>query len=187
MYPLIALLTDFGTQDWFTAEMKAVIHGIAPQSTVLDISHAVQPGDIRSAAFILNACYKSFPAKSIFCISVDATEDICPAIIVHCDDHFFIASDNGILSWITNGKQFQVWHIKNKVFFHSSKPTTFRGRDVLGPVAAHLSRGITPERFGCSATTIQTINIPTPVFISSNVVEGEIIYIDHFGNAITTI
>jgi len=183
---LIALLTDYGTKDWFTAEMKAVILDIAPSSTILDITHAVKPADFRSAAFILLASYKSFPQQTVFCIGVNSSSESQASLIVQVQNYYFVSPDNGILSWITNRNNSLIWRIENKNFFRSSAPTTFLGRDILGPAAAFLSIGTPPAQFGPTISEITDIAFPHPSIRGSQI-ESEIVYIDHFGNAITTI
>ena len=68
---IIALLTDFGTRDYFAGAMKGAILSIDRQATIVDITHEIPPQDIRAAAFTLRACYRDFPAKTIFVAVVD--------------------------------------------------------------------------------------------------------------------
>ena len=68
---IIALLTDFGTKDYFVGAMKGVIFSINSEAKIVDITHEIPPQDIKSAAFTLRACYRNFPRKTIFVTVVD--------------------------------------------------------------------------------------------------------------------
>ena len=185
--PFIALLTDFGTSDWFAGEMKGAIFSIAPGSVLIDITHQITPGDIRSAAFSLLACYRSFPNETIFCVAVDSGSNRSRnAIIAQCENYLFVGPDNGVLSWvIANEKNVSVRQVHNEIFYRSAPSSTFLGRDLFGPIAAHLANGsIEPQ--GPQITDFVSIPFPQPK-ISPETITGEILYIDRFGNAISNV
>lgn len=185
----IALLTDFGTENWFASELKAVIYGIAPESTVIDISHQIKPGDIRTAAFTLLACFKSFPLRTIFCTVVDPdTGSNCKPVIFKSVNFFFTGPDNGVLSWICNKENIEaVYKLNSDNKYIKTPPCpTFYGRDLIAPAAAHLSNGISPEMIGSRVTGYNRLPFPD-ISINKNMISGQIIFIDSFGNAITNI
>ena len=98
---LIALLTDFGTKDYFVGAMKGAILSINSNAQIVDITHEIPPQDIRAASFTLRACYRDFPAETIFVAVVDpGVGSERRAILVETDDYFFIAPDNGMLSFV---------------------------------------------------------------------------------------
>src|SRR5215211_7652687 len=100
---IIALLTDFGTKDYFVGAMKGAILSINENVHLIDITHEIEPQDIKSASFNLRACYKNFMVGTIFVAVVDpGVGSERRAILVETDDYFFIAPDNGILSFIFN-------------------------------------------------------------------------------------
>jgi S-adenosylmethionine hydrolase len=147
---LITLLTDFGTSDYYVGAMKGVILGICPDARIVDITHEIPPQDIQTAAFTLLAAYKSFPKGTIHVAVVDpgVGSDRKP-ILIQSRDYFFIAPDNGLLSFIAeNEKETQVFHLTNEKYFNSPVSATFHGRDVFAPVAAQLACGVNPEELG---------------------------------------
>ncbi len=186
---LIALLTDFGTTDYFVGAMKGTILSINPNTQIIDITHEIAPQDIKSASFTLRACYRNFPPKTIFVAVVDpGVGSKRRAILVETDECFFIAPDNGILNFVFNeGKSLHVFELTNKQFFAENISTTFHGRDIFAPVAAHLSKGVNPEEFGSEITEYKRFEEAVPLKISNDESEAEIIHIDRFGNLITNL
>jgi S-adenosylmethionine hydrolase len=186
---IIALLTDFGTRDWFAAEMKAVIYSISPQSTVIDITHQIDPGDTRAAAFALLACFKSFPSGTIFCTVVDPDTGIdSRPVIFQGENYFLTGPDNGVLSWICQAENIIAVYQLNceNGYVKTPQCATFYGRDLIAPAAAQISKGVIPEMFGSRISDYRRLPFPE-VKISKNQICGQIIYLDRFGNAITNI
>src|SRR6266403_2013523 len=100
MKPTITFITDFGTKDWFVGAMKGVILGIQPNPTLIDITHDIPSGDIRSGAFALRASYRLFPKYAIHVVIVDpGVGSERKAIVVLTTNYFFVGPDNGVLSW----------------------------------------------------------------------------------------
>lgn len=185
----IALLTDFGTKDYFVGAMKGVIFQINESAKIIDITHDIEPQNIRSAAFNLRACYKNFPKETIFVAVVDpGVGSDRRAILVETSDYYFIAPDNGLLSFIFNEDGiFRVIKITNEKFFIQPTSKTFHGRDIFAPCAAHLSKGINPEEFGDVIDDFVEIPEIKPQKISENEIEAQILHIDRFGNIITNL
>lgn len=186
---LIALLTDFGTKDYFVGAMKGVILSINPNVKIVDITHEIEPQNIKSADFTLRACYKDFPAKTIFVAVVDpGVGSKRRAVLVETKDYFFIAPDNGLLSFVFDeAKEFRVFELTNRKFFADRISTTFHGRDVFAPVAAHLSKDIKPNEFGAEIKNFVRFEENKPHRIAATEIEAEIIEIDRFGNLITNL
>ena len=186
---IIALLTDFGTQDFFVGAMKGVILSINNEVNIVDITHDISPQDIQAASFTLRACYREFPEKTIFVSVVDpGVGSSRRAILVETDKYYFIAPDNGLLSFIFNGEEnFKVFEITNENFFRHPVSKTFHGRDIFSPSAAHLSNGVEPKEFGNEIDDFIKFDETKPEKLSGNEIQGEIIYIDHFGNLITNL
>ena len=206
----IALLTDFGTKDYFAGAMKGAILSVNPNAQIVDITHEIEPQNIKSASFTLRACYKDFPAKTIFVAVVDpGVGSERRAILVETGDYFFIAPDNGLLSFIFNESRSphagkggnieesaltgvrasacKVFELTNKKFFAGSISATFHGRDVFAPVAAHLSKGVNPNEFGARIKDFVRFEEIKPQKIGENEIEAEIIETDRFGNLITNL
>jgi S-adenosyl-L-methionine hydrolase (adenosine-forming) len=185
----IAFLTDFGTKDYFVGAMKGAILTINPHAQIVDITHEIEPQAIKSASFTLRACYRNFPHKTIFVTVVDpGVGSARRGILVETDDYFFVAPDNRLLSFIFNeAKEFRVYELKNKQFFAKKVSTTFHGRDIFAPVAAHLSKGVKPSELGQEITDYKRFEEANSRKISDTEIESEIIHIDRFGNLITNL
>jgi len=185
---IITLLTDFGQSSYYVAAMKGVILSICPDAKIVDITHNISPQDIDEAAFVLNQTYSLFPAGTIHTIVVDpgvGTER--KPIIVKTNDYYFVAPDNGVLSYIfQNSEGAEVYEADNKNFFRKEISSTFHGRDIFAPVAAHLALGVNINKIGKVFTDFEKGKTPD-VKIRGNQITGSIIYIDRFGNCITNI
>jgi S-adenosylmethionine hydrolase len=190
---IIALLTDFGTADYFVGAMKGAILSINPNAKIVDITHEIPPQDVRSAAFTLRACYKDFPEKTIFVAVVDpGVGSTRKAILVESENYYFIAPDNGLLSFVIDDSALanaraSVIELTNKKYFAEKVSSTFHGRDIFAPVAAHLSNGVEPNEFGTRIEDFIRFETAAPRRISDEKIEAEIIHIDRFGNLITNL
>ena len=186
---IIALLTDFGTKDYFVGAMKGVILSINSQVNIVDITHEIEPQNIASAEFTLRACYANFPKQTIFIAVVDpGVGSNRKAIVVETGDYYFIAPDNGLLSFVfSTGENCKVYELTNEKFFAENVSATFHGRDIFAPVAAHLSNGVQPDEFGRQITDYIRFDESKPRIESDGKITGEIIHIDRFGNLITNL
>ncbi len=98
---IVTLLTDFGQQDHYVAAMKGVMLSINANLRLVDITHQIPPQDIRSAAFTLGQAYHYFPAETIHVAVVDpGVGSPRKALVARAGEHFFVAPDNGILSYV---------------------------------------------------------------------------------------
>ena len=185
--PLITLLTDFGLQDGYVASMKGVILGICPDAKLVDISHLIAPQNVRSAAFVLCSSYGYFPPGTIHLAIVDpgvGTER--GAIAIRAGSCFFVGPDNGVFSLVLKKEaRWESRRLENRQFRRNPLSSTFHGRDLFAPAAAHIARGVRFDTLGPACA-------PTPVewgepMIGEAEVEGEVIHIDRFGNAITNV
>jgi len=189
---IIALLTDFGTSDYFVAAMKGTILSVNPQAKIVDLTHDIPPQNLQSASFTLQACYIDFPPQTIFVAVVDPEVGSSRrAILVETDKYFFLAPDNGLLNFIFDAfeteKVFRVFEITETKYFNQNISRTFHGRDLFAPVAAHLSKNIEANKFGREITNFVHLSTKKPRKISPNQTEAEIIHADNFGNLITNL
>jgi S-adenosylmethionine hydrolase len=184
----IALLTDFGTRDYFVAAMKGMILSIDPTAVIVDITHDITPQAIGEAAFTLRACYRDFPPGTIFVAVVDpGVGSTRRAILAEAAGYYFLAPDNGLLSFILNADTLaRVTQISNPEFTAAHPGSTFHGRDIFAPAAAHLSRGAAPAGFGPGITDHVCVFEGKPN-ISEQGIEGRVIHIDRFGNVVTNL
>lgn len=183
---IITLITDFGYKDQFVAQMKGEIYSNNPESQVVDISHNVSPFNIMEAAYILENSYKSFPENTIHIIDVDSEKNKEKKhIIVKLDNHYFITSDNGIMSILSQNINYQEIYeisILNELKPMQSSLKTF------SKVACHLSMGGKPEIVGKKINNLKNVKNLKPFVNSENTqIISSVIYIDHFGNVITNI
>jgi len=188
--PIITLTTDFGLKDPFAGLMKGVILGINPKAMITDISHNIERHNIFEASQALSMSYNFFPPTSIHLAVVDpGVGGKRRPILVVTDNHYFIGPDNGIFTPVFNkseGQYLKVLHITASHYFLPMSGSTFHGRDIFGPVAAWLSKGVDSYKFGEEINDYVTIPSPKPD-ISEETISGEVVSIDTFGNAITNI
>ena len=204
---IITLTTDFGTRDWFVGTMKGVVLGINPRAVIVDLTHEIPPGDIRAGAFALMAGYRFFPKDTVHVAVIDpGVGSQRRAIAVQTVNYFFVGPDNGVLSWaLAREKIKAIRQLENPKYFLNANSRTFHGRDIFAPVAAHLSRGLPLKQLGRELKDFVWLPSPKPTKSAGTVrwgkatdeparedarptkIRGEIVYIDHFGNAITNI
>ena len=187
--PIITLLTDFGSQDYFVGAMKGVVLSVNPQAHIVDITHEIPPQDIHAGAFNLLAAYKSFPAGTIHVAVVDpGVGSARRPILVDCGEQFFVGPDNGIFSWVCEREgNCRVFHLTNEKCFRHPVSATFQGRDVFAPVAAALSTGVAPEELGVAVEDLVQLESLRPKTAIKGATEARIIHIDRFGNCITNL
>ena len=183
---IITLITDFGYKDQFVAQIKGEIYSNNPESQVVDISHNISPFNIMEAAYVLENSYKSFPENTIHIIDVDSEKNKEKKhIIVKLDNHYFITSDNGIMSILSQNINYQEIYeisILNELKPMQSSLKTF------SKVACHLSMGGKPEIVGKKINNLKNVKNLNPFVNSENTqIISSVIYIDHFGNVITNI
>ncbi len=186
--PIITLTTDFGSKDPYAAEMKAVILSITPNATIIDITHQVDKFNISMGAYILASACPYFPDGAVNVAVVDpGVGTKRKPIIVQTERQCFVGPDNGLLALAArrNGGKMHIYSITNREFMLPSVSNTFHGRDIFAPIAAHLANGRMPSDLG------QEIRqMISPDFMRNirrkNALEGQIIYIDDFGNMITS-
>ena len=186
--PIITLLTDFGTKDHYVASMKGVILNINPQCLLIDITHQVNPHDIGEGAFILANTYSYFPKGTIHLSVVDpGVGGMRKPILLVTKNYFLVGPDNGLFTLVAQReKAKQVVVLTKKKYFLPKVSSTFHGRDIFAPVAAHLSLGIKPSAFGYEINSLKELRVQKPVMKEGKLV-GEILHIDTFGNVVSNI
>ena len=188
--PVITLLTDFGSSDYFVGAVKGAILSVNPLAVIADITHEIPTHDIEAAAFTLLAGHATFPPGTIHMAVVDpGVGSTRRPIVVQAGDYFFVGPDNGLFTYMYDREpSHKVFHITTKKYFRPSPSTTFHGRDIFAPVAAWLSTGTEPRAFGPLIT--DAIRLQTslkPVQRRDGKIEARIIHIDRFGNCITNL
>jgi len=185
---IITLLTDFGQQDAFVGTMKGVILGIHPAAKIVDLTHDIPPQNLSAGAFNLRNAFRFFPEGTVHVVVVDPGVGSGRRIIgMEAGGHYFVAPDNGVLKYIfAEGTVSRVVSITNNDYFVKPVSQTFHGRDIFAPTAAHLAKGLSLENLGPVISDYQTGSVPQ-VQREQNILKGEIIYVDRFGNLISNI
>lgn len=188
---LITLTTDFGTADTYSAVMKGVILSINPDCRIVDITHQIDPYNIRSAGFTLMTAFSYFPKNTIHVAVVDpGVGTDRRALVIDAGDHVFVGPDNGIFSFILSEKfpgKPEIHEITDTAYMLPQVSSTFQGRDIFAPAAAHLSLGVPARCFGAPVQAPVSFPFPEPVLKSDTSIEGEALHIDRFGNIISNI
>jgi S-adenosylmethionine hydrolase len=183
---IITLTTDFGESDHFVAVMKGVILGIAPRATLVDLSHQVPAFDIHEAAFLISEAWSYFPKHTVHVVVVDpGVGSARRPILVEAGGHSFIAPDNGVLSLVYGRHKSRVRHLTNTRYFRKTVSTTFHGRDIFAPSAAHLSKGVRPATLGKIIDDYLRTDFSKVVRSGKRTWDGAVLKVDRFGNLIT--
>lgn len=188
MAKLITLTTDFGYKDPFVGIMKGVIFGINPAAQIIDLSHGIPPQDLMAAALTLRHSTLFFPRGTIHVVVVDPGVGTARRpVLVESGGNFFVGPDNGILSFATEEEGIDsIIHLCNDSYHLKPTSATFHGRDVFAPVAAHLSLGVARKDFGTREKSLENLPWPEPVKTDRSI-EGQIVYVDRFGNLVTNV
>jgi len=186
---VIALFTDFGTRDAYVAQLKGAILSIHPTAQLIDLTHEVSVFDVRAAAYLLDASVRYFPARTIFVAVVDPGVGTArrPVLLVTQAEKFYVGPDNGLFTRVIEREGFQAaYMLTQSAYFLPQVSATFHGRDLFGPVAAHLARGVEPAQFGPRLAELVRLSYVRPQRLGETVV-GEVIHVDHYGNIATNI
>ncbi|MCJ7512598.1 MAG: SAM-dependent chlorinase/fluorinase [Anaerolineales bacterium] len=188
---LIASVTDFGHDDPFVGILKGVVLGISPSARWIDLTHAVPPGDIRQAALAIWQSAAYLPAGSILLAVVDPGVGAGRRAIALAWDHLLaVGPDNGLFSYLATARPpRQVIEIlPDRIDPPQPVSRTFHGRDVFAVAAARLAAGWPIERLGEPVSSIVPLASPRLESDSAHrTLTGEVIHVDHFGNALTSI
>jgi S-adenosylmethionine hydrolase len=186
--PVIALMTDFGEDDFFVASLKGVILKINPSVWIIDITHRIPSFDIQTTGFILLASYKYFPSQTIFLVVVDpGVGSERKILMAKTKEYYFIAPDNGVLSLVLEEEEIEgLREVTNEKYFLPDLSQTFEGRDKMAPAAAWVSKGISYSEFGPAKASFEKLDVEKPQIKGTEIV-GHVLYQDKFGNLVTDI
>jgi S-adenosylmethionine hydrolase len=182
--PIITLLTDFGTADGYVAELKGVIYSIAGDVEIVDASHDVPPQDVELGRLTLARYWRRYPLGTVHLVVVDpGVGSARAAIAVQAEGQYVVGPDNGVLSpaLLSSGAR-AVW-----LGVPNSASPTFHGRDVFGPVAARLAGGDPLDAVGTSFHDPVIRRTPDATRLPDGRIQGQVIAVDHFGNAVTNL
>ncbi len=189
---IISLLTDFGVEDAYVAQMKGQILSVCPDVNIVDATHSVPPQDILAGAFLLSQTVPYFPSGTVHVAIVDpgvGTDRSMLAIELRVADSTqrIVLPDNGLITLLLAEHELVgANYLTNKAFWRPSVSHTFHGRDIMGPVAAHWVAGALRTEFGPPCSSPVEFDWPQPD-LGENSVSGQPILLDHYGNVITNI
>ena len=183
----IAILTDFGLTDHYVGVLKGVISSISPHANIIDVTHEIPPGDIQRAAVTLWQARPYFPPGTIFLCVVDPGVGTARrAVIIESGHNCYIGPDNGIFSFVLE-PDYRVHEITNSEYFLPNPSSTFHGRDIFAPAAAHISLGIEPSNLGQAVKKLIQNLDPLLEYLPPDMIRGQILQADRFGNLLTSI
>ena len=184
--PFVSLLTDFGLRDPSAAICRGVVLGIAPDAEIVDISHEVRKYAIRDGALLLWCALPYLPVGAHVAV-VDpgvGTERRPLAIRVGRGDHL-VGPDNGLLLMAADklGGVTAAVELRDAAYRLPVVSTSFHGRDIFAPAAAHLALGVPLDRFGPAIDPTNLVRLPIPEpRVTADALETHVIYVDTFGN-----
>lgn len=184
---IITLTTDLGTKDHKVASIKGSILSLEKNVPIVDITHHIEPHDIIQTAYIVRNSYSHFPKGSIHMIAVDCFyHKDRKFLVLEANGHYFIMPDNGLFSLIfPEIKPEKIYEISHNA---SDDDRIFTPIDIFVPVAVHLHKGNDTKLIGKQIKSIKEVVFPKPNYNEvQKMIAGEIVYIDHFGNAVSNI
>ncbi len=184
---IVSLLTDYGRDDDFVGVCHAVILGICPEATIVDLSHGIARHDVREGALALRNTLPYVPVGVHVAIVDPQVGTERRAVALRTDDgRVLVGPDNGLLSlaWERFGGVAEAVDVSRSPHRLEPVSATFHGRDVFAPVAAHLAAGAPLAEAGepLDPDTLDTIELPAPARDGDTVV-AHVLTIDRFGNA----
>ncbi len=195
--PIITLTTDFGTDDVFVGVMKGVMLGINPAARIVDLTHGIPPQAVNVGALLLRLALPYFPPHTIHVAVVDpgvgsSRRPVC----VETSRGILVGPDNGLLAPVAAlAGNARVVECTERAFWLPTIGSTFHGRDVFAPVAAHLSAGVTLDRIGRPGGTLAPLTLPQVRLDTEPAaggraarrLRGEVLHADRYGNLITNV
>jgi S-adenosylmethionine hydrolase len=186
--PIVALITDFGARDHFVGVVKGVVLDRCPAAQLVDLAHELEPGDVTGGALLLWAAAPYFPATTVFLAVVDpgvggARRPLC----LVAGGRRFVGPDNGLL-WPAAARfgAPQAFLLADPRYRLPAVSATFHGRDLFAPAAAALAAGVEPAALGPPVPDPVRLEFPRPRATATGV-DGEILWVDRFGNLISNL
>lgn len=186
--PVVALLSDFGSTDHYAGSMKGVVLSVCPEATLVDIAHDLAPHDVTAGALELAACYRFFPAGTVFLVVVDpGVGSSRRGLAADTGDYRFVAPDNGVLTAVfQEAPPKKVVELSERKYARPTVSRTFEGRDRFAPAAGWLAKGLPLASLGRAITDYVQLPIPLAAARDDGI-DGEVVRVDRFGNLITNI
>jgi S-adenosyl-L-methionine hydrolase (adenosine-forming) len=191
---VVTLTTDFGLEDTYVGVMKGVILSITRHVQIIDYTHGIRPGNIVEGAYQLRSGYRYFPRGTVHVAVVDpGVGSNRRAIAFQNAEATFIGPDNGLFALVweditrERGGDLQIVELTESKFWLPQISSTFHGRDIFAPVAAHVVAGVPLAQLGRPIDGLKPARVAMPESQGRGVLQGHIIHVDHFGNCITNV
>jgi S-adenosyl-L-methionine hydrolase (adenosine-forming) len=188
-HPVIALFTDYGWDDPYVAQLKGVIVTIDPNARLLDLTHTVTPFNVTEGAYLLDQSAEEFPAGTIFVAVIDPQvgTERDPVLVETAQEKYYVGPDNGLFTNVIDREGFsKAWKLDKPEYFRPGTIShSFHGRDIFGPIAAHLAAGMSPDRLGTAITSksLTVLPIKDATFAAGNI-SVEVMHVDRYGNVV---
>ena len=189
MRPIVALLTDFGGQDHYVGAVKGAVLAACPEATVVDVAHELPPHDVEAAALCLASCFRAFPAGSVFLAVVDpGVGSERRPLALEVAGYRFVGPDNGTFTLVLGDQTAaHIRQITNAGLYRYEVSATFHARDIFGPVAGHLARGLPLDEVGPEVADPVLFGVPALRALDAGEWEATVIHVDRFGNLTTNL
>ena len=187
---IVTLTTDFGGADGYLGAVKGVILARFRKAELVDLAHDLAPGDVRAASDVLARATPLFPQRSVHLAVIDPGVGTARRglALLH-GGQLYVGRDNGVFAGVLAQPGTPLcWSLENWGLWREVVSPVFHGRDVFGPVAAHLAGGGDPREVGpaIDPASLARLELPAPVS-RGDALHGEVVHVDRFGNLITNL
>lgn len=183
-YPYITFLSDYGLVDEFAGICHGVISRLAPEVTIIDITHGIRPQEITEGAMVLAQSVPYMPEAVHMAIVDPTVGSERQAVVVPCvDGSCLVGPNNGLLGLAAErlGGPKEIYEITNPELGLPDPAPTFHGRDIFSPAAAHLALGVPPAEFGPTVKELLKVEIAEPRLHDDHY-HALVLHRDRFGN-----
>jgi S-adenosylmethionine hydrolase len=184
-YDWITFTSDYGLEDNFVGVCHGVMAGVAPRARVIDLSHAVQPQDVRQGAILLAQAVPFLPLAVHLAVVDPAVGTDRGMVAIEAGGHVLVGPDNGLLVWAAEalGGVDRAHALVASAYRLDPVSRTFHGRDVFAPAAAHVAAGVDPGALGPEVDPVRLVRLEQPESqVDDDRVHGSVLLVDHFGN-----
>ncbi len=179
---IVTLTSDFGYRDHYAAMVKARIWQSYTQTTIVDVSHGIEPFNVAEGAHVLKAAYPTFLPNTVHIFAVQGGYTVDRHIAFAWDQHYFVGRDNGFVGLLAEADMTQCVELKADPV----STATFFAQTLYAPVAAKLAQGVSLQELGRPTTTPRRFTAKKPRIAEKKIV-GHVIHVDHYGNLVTNI
>ena len=182
----ITFLSDFGLRDDFVGTCHGVIARIAPEATIIDITHGIERQAVLQGALVLANTVSYMPVGvHLAVVDPGVGSDRRPLAVRDASGRTYVGPDNGLLvpAAEKQGGVVGAWQLGNPRYMLEPVSRTFHGRDVFAPAAAHLAVGLDPEELGPAVEpeSLVRLELPEPE-IGGSRIGATVLYVDRYGN-----